>query len=126
MPDGAAGDYRVSFEKVEIGNATLYRGDCLEILPTLGKVDLVVIDPPYGMSFVSNYRLVKHAPISGDDALPLEAIELSIAHASCAAYVFCRWDNIAVMPKPKSVIAWVKNNWSMGDLQHEHGRQWEV
>lgn len=20
---------------------------------------------------------------------------------------------------------WVKNNWSMGDLKHEHGRQWE-
>ncbi|MEN6400848.1 MAG: site-specific DNA-methyltransferase [Armatimonadia bacterium] len=27
--------------------ATLYCGDCLEILPTLGKVDAVVTDPPY-------------------------------------------------------------------------------
>ncbi len=33
--------------KVEIGPATLYLGDCLEILPTLGKVDAVVTDPPY-------------------------------------------------------------------------------
>jgi site-specific DNA-methyltransferase (adenine-specific)/modification methylase len=32
-----------------IGNATLYLGDCLEILPTLGKVDAVVTDPPYGI-----------------------------------------------------------------------------
>jgi len=32
-----------------IGDATLYLGDCLEILPTLGKVDAVVTDPPYGM-----------------------------------------------------------------------------
>lgn len=32
-----------------IGDATLYCGDCLEILPTLGKVDAVVTDPPYGM-----------------------------------------------------------------------------
>ena len=31
-----------------IGDATLYLGDCLEILPTLGKVDAVVTDPPYG------------------------------------------------------------------------------
>jgi len=32
-----------------IGDATLYLGDCLEILPTLGKVDAVVTDPPYGV-----------------------------------------------------------------------------
>jgi len=31
-----------------IGDATLYLGDCLEILPTLGKVDAVVTSPPYG------------------------------------------------------------------------------
>jgi site-specific DNA-methyltransferase (adenine-specific) len=31
-----------------IGEATLYLGDCLEILPTLGKVDAVVTSPPYG------------------------------------------------------------------------------
>jgi site-specific DNA-methyltransferase (adenine-specific) len=32
-----------------IGNATLYLGDCLTILPTLGKVDSVITDPPYGV-----------------------------------------------------------------------------
>lgn len=32
-----------------IGNATLYLGDCLEILPTLPKVDAVITDPPYGI-----------------------------------------------------------------------------
>lgn len=30
-----------------IGDATLYLGDCREILPELGKVDAVVTDPPY-------------------------------------------------------------------------------
>ena len=34
---------------VTIGDATLYHGDCLEILPTLDKVDAVVTDPPYGL-----------------------------------------------------------------------------
>ncbi|MEN6296978.1 MAG: hypothetical protein ABFC92_03405 [Rectinema sp.] len=30
-----------------IGDATLYLADCLEVLPTLGRVDAVVTDPPY-------------------------------------------------------------------------------
>ncbi len=34
----------------QIGDCTLYLGDCLEILPTLGKVDAVVTDPPYGIA----------------------------------------------------------------------------
>ena len=33
----------------QIGDATLYLGDCLEILPTLDKVDAVVTDPPYNL-----------------------------------------------------------------------------
>jgi site-specific DNA-methyltransferase (adenine-specific) len=33
--------------KVEIGDATLYLGDCMDILPTLDKVDAVITDPPY-------------------------------------------------------------------------------
>lgn len=37
--------------KEVIGNATLYLGDCLEILPTLPKVDAVITDPPYGIGF---------------------------------------------------------------------------
>ena len=32
-----------------IGDATLYLGDCREILPTLSGVDAVVADPPYGI-----------------------------------------------------------------------------
>lgn len=36
-------------DKRVIGNATLYLGDCLEILPHLPKVDAVITDPPYGI-----------------------------------------------------------------------------
>lgn len=36
------------YKRVEqIGDATLYLGDCLDILPTLGKVDAIVTSPPY-------------------------------------------------------------------------------
>ena len=35
-------------EPVKLGeNVTLYCGDCIDILPTLPKVDAVVTDPPY-------------------------------------------------------------------------------
>jgi len=34
---------------VIIGDATLYLGDCREILPTLPRVDAVITDPPYGI-----------------------------------------------------------------------------
>lgn len=38
-------------EPVTIGRATLYLGDCRDILPTLPKVDAVVTDPPYGIGY---------------------------------------------------------------------------
>lgn len=35
--------------KEKIGNAILYLGDCMDILPTLDKVDYVWTDPPYNV-----------------------------------------------------------------------------
>ena len=50
-----------------IGDATLYLGDCLEILPDLDPVDAVVADPPYGIGLKSNGLRFKNArPIEGD------------------------------------------------------------
>lgn len=40
----------MKFRTVRIGDATLIHGDCREVLPTLGKVDAVVTDPPYGVN----------------------------------------------------------------------------
>lgn len=42
---GAAGSVRTE----QIGNATLYLGNSLDVIPTLGPVDAVVSDPPYGI-----------------------------------------------------------------------------
>jgi site-specific DNA-methyltransferase (adenine-specific)/modification methylase len=63
----------------QIGDCRLILGDCLEILPTLGPVDAVVTDPPYGIGYVrgasdggihsdpqGGRRHLK--PIHGDDA----------------------------------------------------------
>ena len=59
---------------VIIGDATLYHGDCLEILPTLGKVDAVITDPPYGI---------------GKDGQKLT----TGGHGGRKAYEFMGWDS---------------------------------
>jgi site-specific DNA-methyltransferase (adenine-specific) len=54
-------------EPVTIGPATLYLGDCRQILPTLGGIDAVVTDPPYGIAFKSNGQWFRRAEaIEGD------------------------------------------------------------
>ena len=53
-----------------IGNATLYLGDCAEILPTLDKVDAVITDPPYGINIAANPVRQAHAKLDWDAAPP--------------------------------------------------------
>jgi DNA modification methylase len=110
--------------KEVIGAAELYLGDARKIVPAL-EYDCVVSDPPYGMSFRSNHREERHDAIANDetDELLQWACRLTPVHST---YLFCRWDNLFAVPKPKSVVTWVKNNWSMGDLNHEHARQTEL
>lgn len=109
-----------------IGAATLYLGDAREILPGLTMPDAIITDPPYGMAFQSNFREEQHARIANDDNEELLAWACSLP-ANHSRYVFCRWDNLrGDVPKPKSCVTWVKNNWSMGDLEHEHARQTEI
>lgn len=69
---------------VTIGNATLYLGDCLEILPTLGKVDAVITDPPFGVgNFVQVTGTIRGRGLSSgrpvtwnDSAPPPEVFDL--------------------------------------------------
>ena len=42
----------MSPEKVVIGNATLWLGDCLEVLPAIDRAAAIVSDPPYGIGYV--------------------------------------------------------------------------
>jgi site-specific DNA-methyltransferase (adenine-specific) len=104
---------------------TLHLGDAREIVPTLPIPGTLTTDPPYGMAFRSNHRAVKHSAIANDadEGALVWACSVPVLHSR---YVFCRWDNLVSVPKPKSMVTWVKNNWSMGDLEHEHGRQTEV
>ena len=60
-------------DPVIIGNATLYLGDCREILPHLPKVDACITDPPYGIGFAAQptkwQRRAGKKPEGWDDAV---------------------------------------------------------
>ena len=45
--------------KEVIGNQTLILGDCLEVMPTLGRFDAVVTDPPYGIGVDGQERRIR-------------------------------------------------------------------
>jgi DNA modification methylase len=59
-----------------IGGQRLILGDCLKVMPLLGKVDAVVTDPPYGIGYshgggggkLARSTVLDHKPIIGDDA----------------------------------------------------------
>jgi DNA modification methylase len=63
-------------EPVIIGDATLYLGDCLEILPTLPKVGAVITDPPYQMG-------MDRVPIAGSS---------NFGSYSCPRSIGMKWD----------------------------------
>ena len=53
---------------VTIGSATLYHGDCLEVManfPPCFRVDALITDPPYGVDFVGKKTKHTRAPAGG-------------------------------------------------------------
>ena len=62
-------------EPVQIGDATLYLGDCRDILPTLPRVDAVVTDPPYGIDIGASRYVGGHKPIGRRSATVVHAQE---------------------------------------------------
>lgn len=47
---------------MEIGNATLYHADLLDVLPTLPTAELLLVDPPYGIGESSKKNATRGKP----------------------------------------------------------------
>jgi site-specific DNA-methyltransferase (adenine-specific) len=100
----------------QIGDATLYCCDCMDLLPTLPKVDAVITDPPYGMCHIPGNRSKtpkqkdghfwgkKWAPIIGDDS-PFDPKPFTQFDAWIlwGANHFCE-----ALPSGKTWLAWTK------------------
>jgi DNA modification methylase len=85
-----------------ICDATLYLGDCLEIMPTLERVDAVVTDPPYGVGF--EYEGFEDTPEYIQNVV-VEAVKVSIAKSWRVVATTgnkCAW----LYPKPDDIGVW--------------------
>lgn len=105
-------------EKVVIGNAELWHGDCQEVLPLLSKHDLLLTDPPYGI---------------GRDGKPPS----TSSHGGHKGYEFMGWDADAppgwlfglMHEKAENLILWGANYYpqhlrpSMGWLVWDKGQR---
>jgi len=94
-----------------IGNATLYLGDCRDILPTLPKVDAVVTDPPYGIGITKSNRLAVSRGMGGkswdDDTPSADFISVMVNHGKQAIV----WGgNYFRLPETRCVLVWDKQN----------------
>lgn len=108
-----------------IGDCVLYCGDCMDIMPTLGKVDHVVSDPPYEDSTHKNIVNISR----NDGRAPTEKLRFEsitkirepFFNLSCDAsrgwiILFCtvegagRWADVINISKAKykRACAWVK------------------
>lgn len=88
-------------EKIEIGNAMLYHGDCLDILSSLSPVDAVITDPPYNVGL--NYS-------GGDNRADYAEwcrAWFQILPAPVKA-ISCGIANLQVWEKPTWVLCWHK------------------
>ena len=99
-----------------IGAATLYLGDCRDVLPTLGKVDAVVTDPPYGIGEAAgaNKSRSNIAPATdyGDadwDNQPIADDVMALVHAA-APWRVVFGGNYYPMPATSCWLVWDKEN----------------
>lgn len=124
---------------------TIYNEDCLIGMSKLeaNSIDLVVTDPPYGIDYKSGHRVhseletTKGILNDGDENLSFltqVAAELyRVMKNNTHIYWFARWDKtdeqLPMLEEAgftiKNNLIWVKNNWSMGDLEGAYAGQYE-
>jgi site-specific DNA-methyltransferase (adenine-specific) len=118
-----------------IGDATLYLGDCREIMPRLGRVAALVTDPPYGNSNhdgdynsrLNLHRNIEGQPIANDDEASMrEAVDSMLSlvvplldKEASACCCFCGGGG------PRPVFAWLAERMDRGGLEFFHSVIWD-
>ena len=120
--------YRCGAQPCECSDGlTIYHGDCLDILPLLeaGSFELVLTDPPYGISHASNRPGApqRGRQIANDDSVRIRDIVLDWHCGPWVVFGTCK------MPAPngyRGVLVWDKGGHvGMGDLSLPWKQNWE-
>lgn len=95
---------------------TIYHGDCREIVPTLGRFDLLLTDPPYGINEnafkVANRGKLAAATDYGDfdwdkSPVPQDIMDMCVSRAHLAVV----WGgNYYHFPPSRAWLVWDKQN----------------
>jgi DNA modification methylase len=94
---------------------TLYCGDCREILPSLGCVDAMVTDPPYGVNFRSGWEnKFYNCKIANDEDVSARDFVIKWMNGR-PALVFGSW-KVRRPPETKLLLVWDKGTVGMGEL----------
>jgi len=100
----------------------LYHGDCLEIMGQLEPVDLVLTDPPYGVSWQSNWRKNKFNKIHNDEKVHykwLSYLKTNVLYSFAKWSVMQEWIDqvLAVGLSVNDVLIWDKLAHGAGNLK---------
>ena len=91
---------------------TIYHGDCREVVPTLGRFDLLLTDPPYGigdrMQGGTWGAKAKYADFREWDVAPEQAVFLEIVGKAGKAIVW--GGNYFQLPPSRCWLVWDKQN----------------
>jgi DNA modification methylase len=103
-------------EKVQIGNATLYCGDCMEVFSLITKADAIVTDPPYGIGenhkrVASREQLAKPKDYGAFtwDQEPCSAVQIEALRAM-SRYQVIFGGNYFQLPPTSCWLIWDKMN----------------
>ena len=121
----------------------IYNMDCIDGMKLIedNSIDLIVTDPPYLIDYQTNRRKRNNEKISakiiGDT--DFELIEKYIQDCNrimkenTALYMFCSFDKIELFKlelqkyfKIKNMIIWEKNNGTVGDLEAQFQKKYEI
>ena len=105
-----------SFRHEVIGDCVLFCGDSLSIMPTLGNVDAVVTDVPYGISQKSSgLRRLDYGVWDWEDATSVAIAAMKLAIGIPSVIAWCDWRQMSAiadaMPgRSERPLTWAKPN----------------
>jgi len=117
-----------------MGNATLYLGDCLDVLPTIENIDVVMTDPPYcSGGFQETGKKLGSIGTRADDSIQLDNLStrgyMALVREFCRAvpsadefYIFTDWKMWTFTVegaelggvKTRNMLVWDKQQMGMG------------